>query len=64
VKLPGGHKALDEWSFFLCDKLRSVSIPNGITRIASGTFFGLNLLRRVDIPNIRYCLDRALSAKK
>ncbi len=41
---------MGEFAFFLCDKLKSISIPNGITRIEPDTFLGCDLLQHVDIP--------------
>ena len=43
--------SIDDWAFFMCDYLRSVTIPNSVTSIGDHAFSGCNNLSNVSIPN-------------
>lgn len=38
-------------AFHSCDKLTSVTIPNGVTEIGNNAFYGVNNLQTINIPN-------------
>ena len=53
IRLSAGLTEIDEYTFFLCESLKSITIPEGVTHIGKGAFMGCSLSRIVLPESLR-----------
>jgi hypothetical protein len=44
-------KTIDNWAFYACHGLQSLTIPNGVTTIGDGAFWGCDYMTNVSLPS-------------
>ena len=55
--LSANMSKIEEYTFFLCDSLKSVTIPNSVTHIGKAAFDGYMSLSQIERQGRKQCLS-------